>query len=608
MKRLIIIAALMLVVLVFPVTVGAQIPVECQEEYTVQVGDWLSKISEKYFGDPLAYPALLLLANAVAGDTYTDIANPDLIEPGWTLCIPSGDDVTNLLALSMGPSPASAPEGLAPADLANATYSSEFTQNGTAPLVNGEYSEPAAPGSATETKVRLMQTHTAYGEINGQPVAVTILVTDAGGSGTFYSMHVMVNQDGQPVNIASTSLGDRVQINSITVINNQIVVDMVQAGPDDPMCCPSQHVINTYEVQGDQLVELSSEVVESGGGGSVELTGTVWQWEQTVMNNDVTFVPDKPGNYTVEFKADGTVHLKADCNTANGTYTVDGSSITINEPLAMTRAMCPPGSLSEEFVKQLTGIAIYFFEGDNLYFDLKFDSGTMKFSPMKSVGLPGSAWAVRGYNNGKGGVVSVIIGTEMNATFGADGQIAGSSGCNNYSAGYKTDGNNIAIGPAIVTQMFCEQPEGVMDQEQQYLAALETAAVYTIEGGRLQLRTAEGSLAIDFVAAVTGQVTYLVRSALPDDAMMQVQLQDTSLADVPAKVVGEFVMPTQGRQVPLPFEVTYNPADIIPNHTYSLNVRITDGAGNLLFINTQAYNVLTQDNPTFGVEVVVDPV
>jgi heat shock protein HslJ len=329
------------------------------------------------------------------------------------------------------------------------------------------------------------------------------------------------------------------------------------------------------------------------------------------MNNDDTFVPDNSSNYTVEFKDDGTVHIKADCNTANGTYTVDGSSITINEPLAMTMAMCPPGSLSEEFVKQLTGIAIYFFESEYLYFDLKFDSGTMKFSPMKSVELPGSAWAVRGYNNGKGenaGVVSVIIGTEMNATFGADGQMTGSSGCNNYSAGYKTDGNNIAIGPAIVTQMFCEQPEGVMDQEQQYLAALEMASVYTIEGDRLQLRTSEGSLAVDYVAAVTGQITYLVRSALPEDAIMQVQLQDTSLADAQATVMGEYVLATQGRQVPLPFEVTYNPADIIPNHTYSLSVRITDGDGNLLFINTQAYNVLTQGNPIFGVEVVVDPV
>ena len=378
---------------------------------------------------------------------------------------------------------------------------------------------------------------------------------------------------------------------------------MVQAGPDDPMCCPSQQVTKTFELQGDQLVEVSSEVL-----GGVELVGPVWQWEQTVMNNGDTFVPDKPSNYTVEFKADGQVNIKADCNTANGAYTADGSSITINEPLAMTMAICPPESLSDEFVKQLTGIAIYFFEGESLYFDLKFDSGTMKFSPLKSAGLPGSAWAVRGYNNGKGGVVSVIIGTEINAVFGEDGQITGSSGCNSYSAGYKTDGDNIAIGLPISTQMFCEQPEGIMDQEAQYLAALQTVATYRVEGERLQMRTAEGSLAVDFVTAVTGQVTYLQKSALPEDAMMQVQLQDTSLADAPATVMGEFALATLGRQVPLPFEVTYNAAEIDPSHTYSLSVRITDGQDKLLFINTQAYNVITRGNPTFGVEVMVEPV
>ena len=72
--------------------------------------------------------------------------------------------------------------------------------------------------------------------------------------------------------------------------------------------------------------------------------------------------------------------------------------------------------------------------------------------------------------------------------------------------------------------------------------------------------------------------------------------------------MGEYVLATLGKQVPLPFEVTYNAAEIDPSHTYSLSVRITDGQGNLLFINTQAYNVLTQGNPIFGIEVVVEPV
>jgi uncharacterized lipoprotein YbaY len=42
--------------------------------------------------------------------------------------------------------------------------------------------------------------------------------------------------------------------------------------------------------------------------------------------------------------------------------------------------------------------------------------------------------------------------------------------------------------------------------------------------------------------------------------------------------------------------------------TYALTVRITDEGGNLLYINTQAYQVLTRDNPTYNVEVMVEKV
>ena len=38
--------------------------------------------------------------------------------------------------------------------------------------------------------------------------------------------------------------------------------------------------------------------------------------------------------------------------------------------------------------------------------------------------------------------------------------------------------------------MFCDKPAGVMDQEQQYLAALQNAATYEISGSNLTIRDA----------------------------------------------------------------------------------------------------------------------
>jgi hypothetical protein len=49
----------------------------------------------------------------------------------------------------------------------------------------------------------------------------------------------------------------------------------------------------------------------------------------------------------------------------------------------LSRAMCPPESRSDEFIKDLDAAAIYFFKDSNLFLDLKVDGGTMKFEPVE---------------------------------------------------------------------------------------------------------------------------------------------------------------------------------------------------------------------------------
>lgn len=492
-KSLIAIAFILLIGLLTNPVLAQEAP-QCDEQYTVQAGDSLSIIAEKYYGDVLAYPQIVAANNAQSEDEYPDIANPDLIEPGLVLCLPPGDVMAQLVQMAQ-----SAPPGLSPTELANATYPTQYTPSGSATLENGRFSEPAAPGSATEITVRMTR-YVAYGELNGQPAAAVVLVSDPGGSGTFYDLYAMVSQDGQPTAVASTMLGDRVDINSITIENNQIVVDMVQAGPDDPLCCPSQQVINSYELQGDQLLAVSSQEVAKqpaeDATSSPQLAGPVWLWQQTLMNNDDQFVPANPANYSVQFNADGTLAVQADCNQVGGSYTLDGSQITITMGPS-TLAACPEGSLGDQFVQNLSQANIYSFAGEELLIDLMLDSGTMRFGAQSSE-LAGTGWTVIGYNNGRGGVVSTIIGTELTADFGADGMLTGSAGCNNYSAGYELGGSNITIGPAAATRMACAEPEGIMQQEQEYLAALQTAATYQISGDRLEIRTAEGATVATF--------------------------------------------------------------------------------------------------------------
>lgn len=111
---------------------------------------------------------------------------------------------------------------------------------------------------------------------------------------------------------------------------------------------------------------------------SEEITGVKWKWQQTRYNNDQLAVPVDPSRYTVIFNTDGTLNIQADCNRGGGAYSMEGNRVTI-EVTHTTRAMCPPESLDQIFIKDLNASTIYFFRNGDLYMDLKYDSGTMKF-------------------------------------------------------------------------------------------------------------------------------------------------------------------------------------------------------------------------------------
>lgn len=97
--------------------------------------------------------------------------------------------------------------------------------------------------------------------------------------------------------------------------------------------------------------------------------------------------------------------------------------------------------------------------------------------------------------------------------------------------------------------------------------------------------------------AVTGTVAYRERIALPPNAFIDIKLQDVSQQDAPAKTVAESIFAAEGKQVPIPFQISYNPADINMAHTYLVRATINVD-GKLMFTSTTAYPVLTQGAPS----------
>ncbi len=242
------------------------------------------------------------------------------------------------------------------------------------------------------------------------------------------------------------------------------------------------------------------------------ITGTTWGWVSITSPAGVTAVDD-PSLYTILFNEDGSAAIKADCNNVIASYTTDGGSISIT-PGPSTLVACPEGSLDTQFLDNLSNAAVYFFQDGDLYMDLFADAGTMRFSPQSGTTEPtppadendpatatGTVLRVASFGP-EGAQQPPLEGTTLTALF-SDTQVSGSAGCNDYTGGLVPVDDHFTIGPLATTQKLCNEPEGIMEQEQAYLSALqavngfqwETEQVNNAEiitAGQLFYSTAEG--------------------------------------------------------------------------------------------------------------------
>jgi heat shock protein HslJ len=206
-----------------------------------------------------------------------------------------------------------------------------------------------------------------------------------------------------------------------------------------------------------------------------------------------------PGTRITALLDQGKISGSAGCNNYGGAYIIDGNSISIG-PLASTEMMCadPEGVMEQEaqYLSAMDSVAKYQVIANRLEMISKSGELAAMFSVAKPTSLVDTPWQIVAYNNGREAVVSVINDTEITALF-AEGNVSGSAGCNDYNASYELDGENITIAPAVTTRKFCEEPEGVMEQETEFLTALLSANAYQLDGQRLDMFSADGVRALN---------------------------------------------------------------------------------------------------------------
>jgi heat shock protein HslJ len=92
--------------------------------------------------------------------------------------------------------------------------------------------------------------------------------------------------------------------------------------------------------------------------------GGVWRLESMrLAGASSSFVPDDPNRFTVEFKSDDQIGVRADCNACGGRYSVSDDQLTVPE-LVCTLALCatPHGG---EFANLIDGVSNLDKNGDD---------------------------------------------------------------------------------------------------------------------------------------------------------------------------------------------------------------------------------------------------
>ncbi len=246
--------------------------------------------------------------------------------------------------------------------LRNATYRGIYDRAVT--LTDGKYDgTPFQPGAAARPRLVLAGNLVARGDLDhdGADDAVVLLAESSGASGTFNYLALVAIQDGNPRNVATEPLGDRVQLRSMTILDGQLIVDLVAHGPSEAMCCPTLKLRRTLALRGDRLIEVRRE--EMGPISVADLAGVTWMLEEISFGEPVAVVP------AISLRIDkNQIVGAAGCNNYFAPYTSDGpGKLKVAAPGATRKACSDPiMNLESRYLKALEDVTSYSFVAGRL--------------------------------------------------------------------------------------------------------------------------------------------------------------------------------------------------------------------------------------------------
>ena len=130
------------------------------------------------------------------------------------------------------------------------------------------------------------------------------------------------------------------------------------------------------------LAILLATVACGAQSSATSIVGPTWQLQQ-MKTPDGTTTIQTPSSYTLYLGpssgTNGKFNFKADCNSGNGAYVLNGKSLTLNVQTT-TMAMCGAGSQGNQYIANLGKVQSYDLKGNNLTLNLAANGGTMLYN------------------------------------------------------------------------------------------------------------------------------------------------------------------------------------------------------------------------------------
>ena len=271
----------------------------------------------------------------------------------------------------------SGPPGLA--EIGNATFSGIGDQP--VRLEGGLWEgKPYVKGGASRPSVGLVDHFILHGDINGDEVeeSAVLLWESSGGSGTRSHLAVMGRSGKRITNLGTAVVGDRVQVISGWIIDNEVALDLVRAGPDDAACCPTERAVVSWALTTDGLARTAEQVV--GTFSITDLEGPEWTLAEIGRGGPV---PDGI-SITLTFQGD-RVAGSGGCNRYFGTVTSTTPGELAFSAMGTTQMACPDPAMGAErkYLRSLARASSYSFVGGRLLLGCDTDDGpvALVFNP-----------------------------------------------------------------------------------------------------------------------------------------------------------------------------------------------------------------------------------